>query len=130
MNTKIVMTLSAVMMGAGGVLFTFMPDVVVGFFKIHVHPITLLLMQILGAFYFAFAMLNWMTKASRIGGIYNRPITVANFTHFFIVALALLKLLVSNSGLPVTCWILGVVYVGFGLAFGVMLFRHPIAEKI
>jgi len=31
-------------------------------------------MQIIGSFYFAFAILNWMSKGSIIGGIYNRPI--------------------------------------------------------
>ena len=45
-------------------------------------------MQIIGSLYFALAILNWMSKGSFIGGIYNRPIAIANLTHFVIAGLA------------------------------------------
>jgi hypothetical protein len=85
-------------------------------------------MQILGALYFAFGMLNWMTKASLIGGIYNRPLAVSNFTHFFIAGLALVKGLISNLNSPYFIWIGAIIYLVFCVCFGVILFRHPISE--
>jgi len=88
-----------------------------------------LLVQILGALYFAFGMLNWMSKASLIGGIYNRPIAVANFSHFFIAGLALIKSIISNSDLPLIFLVIGIVYLIFALLFGLILFKHPIVEK-
>ena len=38
-------------------------------------------------------MLNWMAKGTLIGGIYNKPIAIGNFTHFTIGGLALIKII-------------------------------------
>ena len=38
-----------------------------------------------------FAMLNWMAKGVIIGGIYSRPIVIANLAHFLIGDLELIK---------------------------------------
>jgi len=128
MNTKILMTMSAVTLGAAGIILTFMPATVLGQLHIDTHESPLFLIQILGALYFAFGMLNWMAKASLIGGIYNRPIAVANFTHFVIAGLALTKGLLSNPGSSLIIWAAGVIYILFGVLFGILLFRHPISE--
>lgn len=122
------MTLSAVILGIVGILLTFVPDIVLTHLKVGTNTPALLVMQILGALYFAFGMLNWMTKASLIGGIYNRPIAVANFTHFLVAGLALVKGLISNPDLPSPIWITDIIYLALALLFGVILFRHPIPE--
>lgn len=128
MNTRVLMTASAVIMGLTGLTLTFLPGEIAGYYLPHADAALLLGLQILGALYFAFAMLNWMTKGSLIGGIYNRPIAVANFTHFFIGALALLKAYPigpdpANAGL-----VLAAGYVLFAVLFGLVLFRHPVRE--
>jgi len=68
-------------------------------------------------------MLNWMAKGAIIGGIYNKPIAIANFTHFVIGALALLKAM-SNPP-PYFIVPLAVVYSIFAILFGVIFFKHP-----
>ena len=100
MNTKIVMTFSSLTLGVTGIILTFAPDIVMSNLHLDTSPASLLLGQVIGALYFAFSMLNWMTKESLIGGIYNRPIAVTNLTHFLIGGLAIGKKLISNSGLP------------------------------
>lgn len=125
MNTKFIMTTSAVVLGIMGILLTFIPDEILIHFSIETNRITLFLTQILGALYFAFAMLNWATKTSLIGGIYNRPIAIANFTHFLIAGLALIKGIISNPSVFYTIWIAGIFYCVFGISFGIILFRHP-----
>ena len=127
MNTKLIMTLSAVFLGIIGIGLTFLPAEIVGLLNILVTNGFLVMLQVLGSLYFAFAMLNWMAKGSIIGGIYNRPIVIANFTHFFMGALALGKSLVSNPELPHTSWLLAVIYAVFAGLYGVFLFRHPLA---
>ncbi|QNF34880.1 hypothetical protein HUW51_19925 [Adhaeribacter swui] len=87
------------------------------------------MMQTLGALYFAFGMLNWMTKSGLIGGIYNRPIAVANFTHFTVVAIAILKALIAHSAISISIWIIGALYLVFALAFTLILLRHPLKEN-
>ena len=121
--------MSAASLGAAGILLTFMPDTILSQLNIDTNNSALFLMQILGALYFAFGMLNWMTKTSLIGGIYNRPIAVANFTHFLIAGLALIKGLISNPNSSYIVWTVGVIYFVFGFCFGLILFRHPISEK-
>jgi hypothetical protein len=46
-------------------------------------------LQILAAAYLGFAMGNWAAKDSAIGGIYQRPLCLANLAHFLIGALCL-----------------------------------------
>lgn len=125
MNTKILMTLSAIVLGILGALLTFLPMEILDFLHLtRTRPFSLLL-QILGALYFAFGMLNWMAKSSLIGGIYNRPIAMANFSHFLIGSLALIKAIISTPNLSLIFLILAILYSLFGLIFGILLFRHP-----
>jgi len=126
MNTKIVMTVTSIVLGASGATLIFASDVVLSSLSIEISQASLLLGQVVGALYFGFAMLNWMTKEGLIGGIYNRPIAVANFTHFMIAGLAIVKAIVSNPELPKAIWGAGFVYVALGILFMIILFRHPV----
>ncbi len=129
MNTKLVMTLSSAVLGVAGIALTFLPAEILTGLAFNQSKSMEFLLQIIGALYFAFAMLNWMTKASLIGGIYNRPIAVANLTHFVIVALALVKGVFSNPDLPTVILTAAIVYSIFAVLFGIILFRHPVPEK-
>ncbi|MFC5625785.1 hypothetical protein [Algoriphagus winogradskyi] len=129
MNTKLVMTSSAILMYAAGIILTFAPDLILQVLELSTDQISLFLMQIVGALYFGFGMLNWMNKGRPIGGIYNRPVAIANLSHFMIAGLALLKGLLSTPELPSMIWVVGILYIGFGITFGVLLFRHPIADR-
>ena len=84
MNTKSLMTLSAIILALIGISLIFLPKEILDYFELSVSDTLELLMQIIGSLYFAFAMLNWMSKGSIIGGIYNRPIAIANWTHLVI----------------------------------------------
>jgi hypothetical protein len=126
MNTKIIMTLSSIILGATGIILTFAPDIVLHNLNIDTNPTSLLLGQVIGGLYFGYSMLNWMTKESLIGGIYNRPIAIANVAHFFIAGLAIIKRLLSDPGLPKALWTAGAGYAVLGLLFIIILFRHPI----
>lgn len=113
MNTKLIMTLSAVLLAILGISLTFLPTEISDYFGINSMKTFQLIMQILGALYFAFAMLNWMTKGSYIGGIYNRPIVIANFTHFFIGGPVLFKGLMKYPNSFYAVWILAGLYFSF-----------------
>src|SRR6187551_3157567 len=91
MNTKLVMTASAIVMGLAGILFSFMPQEVLSYVSSDPSLINSVIIQLIGALYFSFAMVNWTAKANLIGGIYNRPVAIGNLTHFIIGALALIK---------------------------------------
>jgi hypothetical protein len=92
MNTKIIMISSTVFLGAMGLGLTFLPDDIISNIGIASNPISTMSLQLLGALYLGFAMLNWMAKGALIGGMYNKPIAVGNFMHFAVGALALVKI--------------------------------------
>ncbi|UYN89464.1 MAG: hypothetical protein KIT08_10245 [Anaerolineales bacterium] len=121
---RILMFFSAGLLGAAGVLLSFAPELGLAALGISPSPATLLLAQVVGALYFAFAMLNWMTRDNPTGGIYNRPVVVANLTHFTIAGLAMLKLLGGDAELPFL-WVLGALYTAMAIGFAVTLFTHP-----
>lgn len=129
MNTKLIMTASALVLGAAGLVFTFAPEEILKILNIETSKLSQLLIQILGALYFGFAMMNWMARESAIGGIYNRPIAVANITHFSMAGLALIKGAFAMQGAPIGIWIVTGIYAIFAVVFGTLLFRHPMTEK-
>jgi hypothetical protein len=107
-------------MGITGLVLTFLPQEVAS--AVGWTEGSVIVFQIAGALYFGFAMLNWMSKANLIGGIYNRPVAVGNATHFFIAALALLKFSPKNAVLTV----MAIIYSFFAVAFVYILFTHPV----
>jgi len=123
------MTTASLLLGVSGIVLTFAPDLIISSLGINPTHVSVLLGQIIGGLYFGFAMLNWMTKESLIGGIYNRPVAVANLTHFMIAGLALAKASISNTELPTLILIVSVAYVLLAILFGIILFRHPLPDK-
>ncbi|WP_299986668.1 hypothetical protein [uncultured Pontibacter sp.] len=129
MQTKLMMVLSAAVLAALGIAFTFLPEELALYLGTESNPLEVVVLQLLGALYLGFAMLNWMAKGSRIGGIYNRPICLANFAHFFIGAMAMLKFLFRYPEQPFAVWALCAVYAGLAAWYGLTLFRHPLPAQ-
>ncbi|WP_018477595.1 hypothetical protein [Pontibacter roseus] len=129
MQTKTMMILSAVVLAALGIALTFLPAELATALGSNPDPFFVLVLQVVGALYAGMAMLNWMSKGSRIGGIYNRPICIANFAHFFIGGMALLKFMFQYPEQPAILWGLSVVYYGLAAWFGLTLFRHPLPAQ-
>jgi hypothetical protein len=128
MNTKILMTLSSTVMFVTGIILSFFPQEVLKQAGENFTPLTTLLLQLTGALYFGFAILNRMAKGNLLGGIYSRPIVIGNFAHFFVAGLALLKSTSSFHHAPYI-WSVAVIYAGFAIAFGLVMFTTPKAVK-
>jgi hypothetical protein len=126
MNTKLIMASTAILLAAIGVSLTFAPNNVMVLLGVNDSAVVRLLLQLLGAAYYAFAMLNWMAKGALIGGIYNRPIATANFTHFLVGGLALTKAVISDHQLPFVISVMAGFYVLLAIVFGLLISRHPI----
>ncbi len=129
MNTKLLMTSSAMILALIGISLIFLPKEILDYLELSVSGTLELLMQIIGSLYFAFAMLNWMSKGSLIGGIYGRPIAMANLTHFVIAGLALIKGVLANSSLSYIIWSIAIIYPIFAILFGIVAFKHPVSEN-
>lgn len=127
MNTKWLMTASALLMGMVGIVLSFAPHEVLTFLSIPVTNTGALIFQVLGSLYFGFAMVNWMSRANLIGGIYSRPIAVGNLTHFAISAIALVKGYVAFHQQIIL--VAAIVYVALAASFAKVLFTHPVKDK-
>lgn len=126
MNTKLLMTLSAILMGVTGMALTFFPEEILLLVLPEINSGMSLVLQISGALYFGFAMLNWMARGNIMGGIYSRPIAIANVTHFFMAGIALVKS-ASHSN-AILLWLAGSIFLIIAFFFGVALYTHPVKE--
>ena len=124
MKTKALMSLSAILMAALGLAASFLPQEILSYFGAEPRSLGVLLIQIVGALYLGFAMLNWMARSNLIGGVYSRPVAMGNFLHFAVVAVTLLKALLSGTRAEILL-VGAVVYSVFAVWFGLVVFTHP-----
>ena len=122
MNTKLLMTSSSLILGLAGIFALFMPDVLLSTQGVAVTGTASILIQLMGALYFSFALMNWTAKDSAIGGIYARPVSLANFGHFFAGALLLIKYQLSNA-INLSVFVVLVVYAVYAVCFYWLVFR-------
>ena len=72
--------------------------------------------------------MNWTSRGSLLGGIYNRPVGMADLVHFFVGSLALAKGL-RNGWSSAEAWIVTAIYVAFA-AIGIGARRHGTGEHL
>lgn len=124
MPTRILMMASAALLALLGLAMSFMPQEVLGLHGTIPDNATVLLVQMAGALYLGFAMLNWMARGVLIGGIYARPLAAGNFLHFIMVAITLVKAAIAFGAVPLM--LSAAVFSAFAIGFGLVLFRSPV----
>lgn len=130
MNTKILTIATVIYFGIVGFGLTFLPQEIAEYFGAEKNLTLILTLQILGALYLGFGMMNWMAKNSLIGGIYNRPLVFGNFLHFLVSAFALIKIVgkyVENQFIVILT--ITILYSIFALCFGYLLKTSPIKSE-
>lgn len=80
--------------------------------------------SLLGAALLGLGMMTWMTRHAPIGGIYGRPVLMANLMHFLVGGLALLRVVLDGAGAG---WpaALGAFYLAGAASYGALLFSNP-----
>lgn len=126
-STRLLMSAAALFLGSVGVACLFAPDLVLTWIAGSAPPGAMLLVQVLGTLSLGLAVLDWMWKGNRLGGIYGRPIVLANVLHLVSTALVMVKALSRDPALR-ALWPLAAAYAIFGLGFFALLFRDPGAE--
>ncbi|HSQ61127.1 MAG TPA: hypothetical protein VLT84_11990, partial [Acidobacteriota bacterium] len=98
MRLQPVLFASAVLLGASGIVTLFAPDEIAAWLGLPSVGAARALVQFLSGALFALAMLDWMNRYATVGGIYGRPVVIANFTFFFIAATTLARAAASGGG--------------------------------
>ncbi|WP_118194369.1 hypothetical protein [Albibacterium indicum] len=124
MNTKLIMIASSLVMGGLGIIASFFPDEILRSFEQTPTDILRLFVQITGALYLGFAIMNWMAKTVLIGGIYARPLCVGNFSHFLVAGLSIMRVGIQNPMVKLV-WLLAIIYLIFAFLFSFLLFTSP-----
>lgn len=122
--TKILMITSAAYFILSGLLLTFFPQEVYAWQNASADSFHLIIAQTLGASMLALAVLNWYSKNNILGGIYGKPLTLANFLFFFVSFMTYLK---ADGGALV--WTLTAINGIFATTFGYITFTHPFDKK-
>jgi hypothetical protein len=86
--------------------------------------VEIVLVQLLGAALFGLGMLNWMNRFAQVGGIYGRPLVVANFANGLTGALMLVHVARETSMTALLAAGLA-TYGLLALGFGARLFGSP-----
>jgi len=129
MKTRTLMMASSLFLGVAGLSALFAPEELLKLVSLPQTTPLPVLIQLMGALYLSFALMNWTAKESIIGGIYLRPISIANFSHFIMGALTLIKYQLSNAANGFL-WGVLIVYVTFAIIFTWLVFVHTgIANK-
>lgn len=128
MRSNLLLTLSSLAYGAAGATLLFAPAETLALIDPAATRLTAVMMSAYGAALFGFAMLNWMSRYSTIGGIYGRPLVVANFAHAFAAGMGFGRVAASSrSGVVIAA---AVIYAAIALGFGaVLLGRSPVQKS-
>jgi hypothetical protein len=124
MNTRLLMIAASFFLGLLGISLTFLPEELLQLYGYSAKTPLPQLLQLAGAAFLGFAMLNWTAKGQLFGGIYGRPIALGNFLHFFAGASALIKGYASEQSSLLYVAVMA-LYLLFAFFFGYMLFTTP-----
>ncbi len=122
MSTRILMGLSALFLALLGILTSFFPYEVLQRHGTEPDGPTILLIEMMGAVYLGFALLNWTARGVIIGGIYARPLALGNFLHFAMVTVMLAREAIDHQVVQLagSAFVFGL----FAAGFGWVLFRQ------
>lgn len=120
---RMILTISALVLAAAGGIALFAPDEMARAVEAMVSPSLSLAIQLIGSGLLGIAVLDWMSRGNRIGGIYARPVGIANLLMFMTAAFSIGK--AANVGaLPAWGWAGCVITGAFALAYAWLVFAH------
>jgi hypothetical protein len=100
MSSRLLMSLTALVLAVLGLACTFAPQELLGLAGLPVLPPLALGVQALGAGWLGLATIDWMARGAPFGGIYGRPIALGNFGNFLMLAAALGKAAAGAPSMP------------------------------
>jgi hypothetical protein len=122
---NLLLVVSAILYLAGALPLLFAPDELLAFGGAPPSALAGALLQVLGSALFGFAMLNWLSRYSRIEGIFGRPLLVANLAHTASAAL-LLGHIAMRATFSAPFAVALAFYGALAVSFGLKLFaRSP-----
>jgi len=120
---RLLLTASAIFLAILGLAGLFAPDEIESLLDRSAPPTLALALQLAAGGLLGFAMLNWMSRRNRIGGIYGRPLGVGNLLLFAVGASSLGKAAVAGTA-PAATIPLTALFALLAAAFAWLVFVH------
>lgn len=114
---------SAGLLALAGVALLFASDEILPRLAAGFPPAGAWLGQLLAAALLALAELNWLGRSQLVGGIYGRPVVLANATFYFMGSTVVLKEAARHGG--AAPWTVGLVLAAFAAVYWWLLLRGP-----
>jgi len=129
MPGRLILTFSAIALFIAGGAALFAPDELARLFDPTTSPVLPVAIQLVGGSFLGFALMNWMSRKNRIGGIYARPIGMGNLLLFTTGALTLGKATAAGT-LPAAGAGICAVFAILAASFAWLVFAHdPVSER-
>ncbi len=98
MKIQPILFVSSLLLTGLGIVTLFVPDEIAGFLSKSGQATSGVMVQLLAGALFALGILDWMNRYATIGGIYGRPVVLANFALFFITTTTLARYAPAAGG--------------------------------
>jgi hypothetical protein len=124
---RIILSFSAVFLFVAGGAALFAPQEIAGLAGVGAFGLPLAI-QLIGSGLLGFAILDWMSRRNRIGGIYARPISMGNLLLFATAALTVGK---AGAEAHLAFWlmVLCAIFAILAASFAWLIFVHdPLSE--
>ena len=116
-------TLSAAVLLLGGTALLFASDLLLPMLVPGFPASAAWLGQLVAAGWLGVGALDWLQRRALLGGIYGRPVVLANVTLHLVSALSLARALAD--GAPRALWVLLVPTALLAIAYGALMLRGP-----
>jgi hypothetical protein len=107
-------TISALLMGAAGLLLLFAPQES-GAVLLPEAAGADAVIQLLGAALLGFAVMNWTARGAALGGIYGRAVVIGNLMHLLVGAFVLVSRSANDTVTPAFLVLTGLYVLGAAL---------------
>ena len=129
MHGRLIILVSALILFAVGGAALFAGDELARLFDAGDSNGLTLAIQLTGSGLLGFAVLDWMSRGNRIGGIYGRPLGIGNLLLFTTASLTVGKAALAGS-LPGIVTAVGVIFAVLAIGFAWLVFVHdPLGTK-
>ncbi len=125
MTSSAISKISAGVLGLGGISFLFAGDVILPLLAADIPRSATWLSELIGAGWLGLAALNWLSRGSVLGGIYGRPVIIANLALYLVSALVLVRVIVNNDTNRLG-WIMAPTALLLAATYGWLLLRGPL----
>jgi hypothetical protein len=122
MKIQPIVLVSAVVLGAAGLVALFVPESVAALFGLPADRASRTVVQLLAGALFGLAMLDWMNRYATVGGIYGRPLVVANFAFFFMATTTLVRAAARAADGGIAMWSAAAVCCVLAALYGRLFF--------